>query len=77
MNAIRQFYEVKNNSFNAVLPEGFNAETVEVIIIPAVEEYNIPEWHKEIVLERIRNEQVAVDAFKMIDQLEKKTRANL
>jgi hypothetical protein len=77
MNAIRQFIEVKNNSFNVVLPKGFTAKTVEVIIMPTVENYNIPEWHKEIVLERIKNPQTSVDAFEMIAQLEKENLENL
>ena len=71
MNAIRQFIEVKNNSFNVVLPEGFTAKTVEVIIMPTIENYNIPESHKEIILARIKNPQTPVDAFEMIEQLEK------
>ena len=71
MNAIRQFIEVKNNSFNVVLPEGFTAKTVEVIIMPNIENYNIPESHKEIILARIKNPQTQVDAFEMIEQLEK------
>ena len=69
MNAIRQFIEVKNNSFNVVLPKGFTAKTVEVIIMPTAEIFSIPEWHKEIVLERIKNPQTPVDAFEMISQL--------
>lgn len=71
MNAIRQFIEVKNNTFNVVLPEGFTAKTVEVIIIPMDVEDYIPQWQKDIVLERIKNPQTPVDAFEMIDQLEK------
>lgn len=71
MNAIRQFIEVKNNSFNVVLPEGFTAKMVEVIIMPTVENYSIPEWQKELVLERIKNPQTPVDAFEMVAQLEK------
>lgn len=71
MNAIRQFIEVKNNTFNVVLPEGFTAKTVEVIIIPMDVEDDIPQWQKDIVLERIKNPQTPVDAFEMIDQLEK------
>lgn len=77
MNAIRQFIEVKNNSFNVVLPEGFTGKIVEVIIMPTVENYSIPEWHKEIVLERIKNPQTPVDAFEMITQLEKENLENL
>jgi len=71
MNAIRQFIEVKNNSFNVVLPEGFTASRVEVIILPSEIEDDIPQWQKDIVLERIKNPQTPVDAFEMIDQLEK------
>lgn len=71
MNAIRQFIEVKNNSFNVVLPEGFTASRVEVIIMPMDVEDDIPQWQKDIVLDRIKNPQTPVDAFEMIDQLEK------
>jgi hypothetical protein len=71
MNAIRQFIEVKNNSFSVVLPEGFTASRVEVIILPSEVEDDIPQWQKDIVLERIKNPQTPVDAFEMIDQLEK------
>ena len=71
MNAIRQFIEVKNNSFNVVLPEGFTASRVEVIILPSELEDEIPQWQQDIVLERIKNPQTPVDAFEMIDQLEK------
>ncbi len=53
MNAIRQFIEVKNNTFSVVLPEGFTAKTVEVIIMPLEVEDDIPQWQKDIVLERI------------------------
>ena len=53
MNAIRQFIEVKNNSFSVVLPEGFTAKTVEVIIMSVDVEDDIPQWQKDIVLERV------------------------
>ena len=77
MNAIRQFIAVKNNSFNVVLPKGFTAKTVEVIIIPSETLNDIPQWQKEIVLERIKNPQTPVDAFEMISQLEKENLENL
>ena len=32
---------------------------------------NIPQWQKDIVLERMNNPQTAVDAFEMITDLEK------
>ena len=53
MNAIRQFIEVKNNSFVVTLPEGFTASRVEVIIMPLEVDDDIPQWQKDIVLERI------------------------
>jgi len=53
MNAIRQFIEVKNNTFNVVLPDGFTAKTVEVIIMPMDVEDDIPQWQKDIVSERV------------------------
>lgn len=34
MNAIRQFVEVKNHTFTIVLPDDFDASSVEVIILP-------------------------------------------
>ncbi|MBP6586817.1 MAG: hypothetical protein KA208_02175 [Flavobacterium sp.] len=55
MNAIRQFIEVKNNSFSVVLPEGFTASRVEVIILPSEIEDDIPQWQKDIVLGRIED----------------------
>jgi hypothetical protein len=38
MNAIRQFIDVKNNSFQVTLPDNFNARRVEVIIFPNQED---------------------------------------
>ena len=55
MNAIRQFIEVKNNSYSVVLPEGFTASRVEVIILPSEIEDDIPQWQKDIVLGRIED----------------------
>jgi hypothetical protein len=37
MKAIRQFIDVKNNSFSVLLPDDFKASKVEVIILPIVE----------------------------------------
>lgn len=75
MNAIRQFIEVKNNSFNVVLPKDFTAKTVEVIIMPTVENYSIPEWHKEIIDHRLKdykeNPDNVTDFDSFCDELEK------
>lgn len=32
---------------------------------------NIPQWQKDIVLDRLHNPQTTMDAFEMIDDLEK------
>lgn len=53
MDAIRQFIEVKDHSFQVTLPENFNAKRVEVIILPSETEDDIPQWQKDIVLGRI------------------------
>lgn len=76
MNAIRQFIDVKNNSFNVLLPDDFTASRVEVIILPS-EPNEIPQWQKEIVLGRIKNPQTSVDAFEMIKEIEKESLENL
>jgi len=65
MNAIRQFIEVKNNTFNVVLPEGFTASRVEVIILASEVEDDIAQWQKDIVLARVaaikQNPQLLID----------------
>jgi alkyl hydroperoxide reductase subunit AhpC len=71
MNAIRQFIEVKNNTFQVVLPEDFTAKNVEVIIMPTEGNNSIPEWQKEIIRDRIKNPQIPMDAFEMINEIEK------
>ena len=53
MDAIRQFIDVKDNTFQVILPDSFTASRVEIIILPSEDEYNIPEWQKNIVSERI------------------------
>jgi hypothetical protein len=53
MDAIRQFIDVKNHSFQVILPDNFNAHRVEVIILPSEAEDDVPQWQKDIVLERI------------------------
>jgi hypothetical protein len=72
MNAIRQFIEVKDNSFNVVLPQDFKAQRVEVIILPSDAEDDIPQWQKDIVLERINHPKGFVDAFEMLEKVKAK-----
>ena len=70
MEAIRQFIEVKDNTFQVVLPEGFTAKNVEIIIMPTQENNDITEWQKKIVRNRIKNAETPVDAFEMITEIE-------
>ena len=51
MEAIRQTVKVKNHSFKITLPDNFNAEEVDVIIIPSTELYKIPQWQ----IDEVRN----------------------
>ena len=73
MNAIRQFIEVKNNSFNFLLPEDFKASRVEIIIMPS-EVTEIPQWQKTEALRRLKiyktNPEVVLDFDKVMDQIE-------
>ena len=75
MNAIRQFIEVKNNSFNVVLPKGFTAKNVEVIIMPSETQNDIPQWHKDILDKRLQdyleNPNDVMDFDTFCDELEK------
>ncbi len=52
MEAIRQFVTVKNHQINITLPDDFDAEEVEVIILPSSKEYQIPQWQIDEVRER-------------------------
>ena len=44
MEAIRQFVKVKNQKISITLPDNFTAEEVEVIILPKLDLYEIPQW---------------------------------
>ena len=55
MEVIRRFVKVKNHQVNITLPEDFNAEEVEVIILPSSKEYQIPQWQIDEVRERTEN----------------------
>lgn len=75
MQAIRQIIEVKNHTFTVVLPDDFTASSVEVIILPANPENDIPEWHKEIIDKRLKdykqNPDDVTDFDVFCDELEK------
>ena len=54
MQAIKRIIEVKNNTFTVVLPDDFTASCVEVIILPSIQDNEIPQWHKEIIDKRLK-----------------------
>lgn len=75
MQAIKQIIEVKNHTFTVVLPDDFTASSVEVIILPSSPENDIPEWHKEIIDNRLKdykqNPDDVTDFDVFCDELEK------
>ena len=52
MEAIRQIVKVKNHQINITLPDDFNADEVEVIILPKSGNVEIPQWQIDQVRER-------------------------
>ena len=74
MNAIRQFIDVKDNSFQITLPEGFNAKRVEVIILPS-DDFQISEETQILINERkadyFKNPDNATDFDEFLDEIEK------
>ena len=53
MEAIRQFIKVNGRTINIILPDDFNADEVEVIILPSLKQYSaVPEWQMQQVRER-------------------------
>ncbi|MEI7489428.1 MAG: hypothetical protein WCJ72_18835 [Chryseobacterium sp.] len=56
MNAIRQIIEVKDHQLNISLPQDFNADKVEIIILPADDtDFEISEQEKELIRQRVKN----------------------
>ncbi len=53
MEAIRQFVTVKNRQINITLPDDFNAEEVEVIILPKHDDFVLTDTMKEILQTRL------------------------
>lgn len=52
MEAIRQIVKVKNHKISITLPDNFNADEVEVIILPKSNTAEIPQWQMDQVRER-------------------------
>jgi hypothetical protein len=52
MDAIRQIVKVKNHKISITLPDDFNADEVEVIILRKSNNVEIPQWQMDQVRER-------------------------
>ena len=75
MEAIRQTVKVKNHTINIILPDDFNADLVDVIILPSQNnEYSIPQWQinevRERTLEFFKNPSIALDFDDVMKDLE-------
>ena len=75
MEAIRQTVKVKNHSFKITLPDNFNAEEVDVIILAKeTKAYDIPQWQIDQVRERreeyIKNPSIARDFYEAMKEIE-------
>jgi hypothetical protein len=75
MEAIRQTVKVKNHTINIILPDDFNAEFVDVIVLPSQnKEYSIPQWQinevRERTLEYFKNPSIAIDFDDVMKELE-------
>lgn len=75
MEAIRQTVKVKNHTISIILPDNFNAEEVDVIILPSEKkEYSIPQWQIDQVRERtenyLKNPESATDIDDFLKEIE-------
>jgi hypothetical protein len=74
MEAIRKTVKVKNHKINITLPDDFNADEVDVIIMPSSFEYTIPQWQIDEVRERtiayFKNPKIAIDFDVAIKEIE-------
>lgn len=74
MEAIRQFVTVRNHQINITLPDDFNAEEVEVIILPKQNDFQIPQWQVDQVRERtekyLKNPSSAQDIDDFLKEIE-------
>ncbi len=74
MEAIRQFVKVTNKKISITLPDNFTAEEVEVIILPKLDLYEIPQWQIDEVRERtkeyIKNPEIALNFDDVLKEVE-------
>lgn len=75
MEAIRQTVKVINHKINSTLPDDFNADEVDVIILPSSTKQEIPQWQIDEVRERtekyLKNPESATDIDDFLKEIEK------
>ena len=74
MEAIRQTVKVINHKINITLPDDFNADEVDVIILPSSTKQEIPQWQIDEVRERtekyLKNPESATDIDDFLKEIE-------
>ncbi len=74
MEAIRQTLKVINHKISITLPDTFNAEEVDVIILPSLKKYQIPQWQLDEVRDRtieyFKNPKIALDFDDTMKEIE-------
>ena len=70
MDAIRQFIDVKDHTFQVTLPDNFNARRVEVIILPSREDdFELSDQTKKMLDDRLQHFKKNPNAVCDFDQL--------
>jgi virulence-associated protein VagC len=73
MEAIRQTVKVKNHSFKITLPDNFNADEVDVIIMAKQDDFILTDEMKSILDERAKEDvSTYITAEESINRLKKK-----
>lgn len=74
MDTIRKTVKVKNHKISITLPVDFNADEVEVIIMPSSANHEIPQWQIDEVRERttkyLKNPESATDIDDFLKEIE-------
>ena len=74
MEAIRQIVKVKNNKVNITLPDNFNFQEVEVIILPKNDDFILTNDMKTILDARSKEDKSTfITAQESIDSLKKRS----
>ncbi len=74
MEAIRQYVKVNGRNISITLPDDFDADEVEVIILSSAKHYEIPQWQIDQVRERkeayLKDPSLGEDFDKAMDDIE-------